>query len=1125
MNPRATGEVPGGENSDNDENRKSRGQIRSRASSKLAQRSGPFLKQEPPLPKMKKLCRWAEVARSTQQTYSRVMTNERPPDHKPAPQEETSEQILREEAGPHEFDQLDPEQKKAFNWVIERIGHALSHRSPRDAPETLRVPAFMETRHSRVLFVGGARGAGKTTLLLSLMKSFAASVTRPLLCLPAGMASRVVWLSPLDMEDLPESANLLATLLVRVEEILTRFGVGSGATGEDRSRQSQGGWFAAHDSVFAKLDSLGNAAALAWNRRFSPQQSSGLEPEAYATEVRKAEHARMDLNSRMYSLFEDLSRSLGVHPQVAANPLFILPVDDFDLNPLRSLELLQLLRTVTIPSLLVIILGNRRLAEGMLRLREMGELSREASPHGGPLLKDAALYIRRAGPHIAASAVRKLCPPAQSFWMSNSVTHLDKRLEGLLGKDKPPQGPVLNDERHFHDLITHFMQWPHPFRGGNATFRDLFVSRLVDWDSDTSGPGLILNRYAGRMAFKASHRHLIDMHEQARFTLLKLRDEKKNELVDRRQALGRLILDWTIEAIWEDDHLLQSEREELAEQLKEISLAFSSGRPRMWPLTFHMRRGKSIDLAGAGARLAVRSTFDWHNYIRYYGNPKYSREKEQIESSHERRLRRTFDEKGYTRKRKVARCGERLLGLLTLCRDLNSGLADAHPRISRAEHIVWAQWPLGATRRVSIPWPMPEYSTLFEYETLAQLVVRWVGAKGKSSEESRDAESSGCAADRSQGGTSLPVAGEVTTNQPATNFGPAKSVETCGSGEAKSVGGVSLELGLRWPLVTLLAFQHKTGQCDESRIKMPTTSCEAAFRKQFGETIEKVCLTQTSVDDESELKFLRSWLVATLVAACPESAAMGPVATWMLDELKSRTTRLGDGWAKVVGEVQRRRAVHFSQFVAARARDYGLALIAPWRLVYSLALVVEENAECKVFKDAIDSWAPTDGDPWGDPDKWSEKELRLQQFTRSAVFVNDKARSKLQKVLVAMKKKDGELSWRDIAHLLEVCVKSLTHPLHRFIRQNGCSNVKESRELSALISSHVYPIEGAGSPWTMPALCPGRSDLGRDSFPHLETLAWRAGLGGEDLNNGEDSTRPNVVNMSAESVGAVKTQS
>lgn len=58
-----------------------------------------------------------------------------------------------------------------------------------------------------------------------------------------------------------------------------------------------------------------------------------------------------------------------------SNPLFVLPVDDVDLDSLRCLEMLKLLRLVPVPKLFALVLGNIRIVDLVLNLQYSNEFA------------------------------------------------------------------------------------------------------------------------------------------------------------------------------------------------------------------------------------------------------------------------------------------------------------------------------------------------------------------------------------------------------------------------------------------------------------------------------------------------------------------------------------------------------------------------------------------------------------------------------------------------------------------------------------------------------------------------------------------------------------------------------
>jgi hypothetical protein len=125
------------------------------------------------------------------------------------------------------------------------------------------------------------------------------------------------------------------------------------------------------------------------------------------------------------SLTENLDRVLH---QLAAlpftggairNPLFVLPVDDFDLNPPVCLDLLRVLRMLALPRLFFLVLGDLNVANVLLNLKLSAELARVAEgAEASRMLSLPAAEVAAVAGEVAANAIRKLIPPAQRVELS-----------------------------------------------------------------------------------------------------------------------------------------------------------------------------------------------------------------------------------------------------------------------------------------------------------------------------------------------------------------------------------------------------------------------------------------------------------------------------------------------------------------------------------------------------------------------------------------------------------------------------------------------------------------------------------------------------------------------------------
>lgn len=124
------------------------------------------------------------------------------------------------------------------------------------------------------------------------------------------------------------------------------------------------------ESALLQLQCLQTAVAIAWDGNL-PVRGGQLDPDTYAVELLRAEHSRLSIKHELSVCLDALADAF--YPAAAAapvtNPLFVLPVDDVDLDPLRCLEILKLLRLIPVPRLFAIVLGNLKIVDLVLNLQ------------------------------------------------------------------------------------------------------------------------------------------------------------------------------------------------------------------------------------------------------------------------------------------------------------------------------------------------------------------------------------------------------------------------------------------------------------------------------------------------------------------------------------------------------------------------------------------------------------------------------------------------------------------------------------------------------------------------------------------------------------------------------------
>jgi hypothetical protein len=330
--------------------------------------------------------------------------------------------VLRYEANSISTNLLSDSQKQAFEQIVRSLAEAVSDLKKRtDAEKQGSSHAIDSDRKSRTVMISGDRGTGKTTLMLTLQNSILnldpeknklEKVKESCKTELNSIRGRVVWLEPLDMEHSSNTTNLFVSILARIDDAIKNCFKPSKCE-KDYDYSSYGMSFTpipGRDDILMELRRLQVDASIAWEGNLAAR-APYLDSDAYATEVMRAERARMGLNRRFRELLDGIASQIPWGEGVK-DPIFVLAVDDFDLNPARCLDILKLIRSLNVPRLFTLVLGDEEVAEEVFRLDIQGDISRIANvtidAHDGI----SSAFIKRIK-HISPQAVRKLVPPHQ----------------------------------------------------------------------------------------------------------------------------------------------------------------------------------------------------------------------------------------------------------------------------------------------------------------------------------------------------------------------------------------------------------------------------------------------------------------------------------------------------------------------------------------------------------------------------------------------------------------------------------------------------------------------------------------------------------------------------------------
>ncbi|MCY2966792.1 MAG: hypothetical protein NT069_24710, partial [Planctomycetota bacterium] len=335
---------------------------------------------------------------------------------------------LRPEAQPIEhWDRLTEYQKKGLEHLLNMLREAVGKNAGDDSQRPQkRLPWLFAETKTRLAFINGFRGTGKTTLMTTLVGAIdepdAFKEGQPgddidqgrfktVKQLATDLHNQVIPVQPLDMEALPPNTPLLAAILARVyraaQDYTQDFDAPRGLLADDPADN--------REARRLKIFQQRVAKALDSNLRV---RMGNLDPDQFAEAVMAEEDNRLGMVRDLEQVLSDLSKTLRETLKRSSRVksgdgqlLFIVPIDDVDLNPHRCLELLRLLRTFSPPrELFFLLMGQYDLVESIFKLQiaaDFGKVHKE----GDGLLTLSKKTLQNDLAAVSAANVRKMIPP------------------------------------------------------------------------------------------------------------------------------------------------------------------------------------------------------------------------------------------------------------------------------------------------------------------------------------------------------------------------------------------------------------------------------------------------------------------------------------------------------------------------------------------------------------------------------------------------------------------------------------------------------------------------------------------------------------------------------------------
>jgi len=490
----------------------------------------------------------------------------------------------RPEARPLRWSEMTQEQHDATRRVgtfIRRLAEApfTPMLAAHDAHGFL--PPIDATRRNNVFLLDGGRGSGKTALLVTHLDVWSWAVRNKPNTHPGGIPEQgiqneleplgqVVPVGLLDLQPLPKGANLLVYIATRFKRVVDAVQQMTGKT------QVSKPWHAAEPESAKSARQwrmFMNAAAAGWEGSLEGRRAVS-DPAAFAVEFEESEDQRLEVIPQFRRLIDALVADYARLRQWPENklPLFVLGVDDADMNVQRSAEVLDIIRALWHPRIAFLLTGDSELFEAALEVRTENELaapSRKTVASGERLVRT-----------LPRDIYNKIIPPLHRFELRPLLPGERRRLlkdwfskvEGKKAKDRIVKAEALFDT---YPLLETAL----PGRLRPLQDFALWVGTIQD-DKDVVDEGLVEARVLHYLWKAALHENLLPElktwvveDDQRRIVLKPGRkleaafvSSKRLYVVNDKLPRFRLSIDWRVD-IQEQTEVEESQVHPLPEKL------------------------------------------------------------------------------------------------------------------------------------------------------------------------------------------------------------------------------------------------------------------------------------------------------------------------------------------------------------------------------------------------------------------------------------------------------------------------------------------------------------------------------------------------------------------------------
>lgn len=303
----------------------------------------------------------------------------------------TTPGTTRQGAGVFDVDDFVPEQTTAWNQALAIISscHAGLKARRVHGDESAAAKWFKHyepARPSQIILFDAGRGAGKSSLLFTLCEQArqawldrwcggraserrTAEPNRPppsrdeSTPRPNAVPEYCFPLRPLDMHPLPVARPLIAYLFTQFDSLRREL-----AQVRDGERAAPAWMSHSDDGIISRLDKEWRALAQA-ALSYGAQASRSLDDDAVSAGIDMIDEARAasSLNEHFYRFIEAMCAALTARFGLTEAPLLLVPIDDADMNLQRSVECIELLRSLYHPQVIFVLTGHSDLFVTQLR--------------------------------------------------------------------------------------------------------------------------------------------------------------------------------------------------------------------------------------------------------------------------------------------------------------------------------------------------------------------------------------------------------------------------------------------------------------------------------------------------------------------------------------------------------------------------------------------------------------------------------------------------------------------------------------------------------------------------------------------------------------------------------------